>query len=105
MLRKERDMPSPMKKPSFNVSKKMKRNCIVLACIGALFLIGMTAFGAYNNRPVKIPLDKFYQVELPVKMVWERESLSFRKKILKKIILEKSREKEDTAREVEESSG
>lgn len=63
MLRKERDMPSPMKKPSFNVSKKMKRNCIVLACIGALFLIGMTAFGAYNSRPVKIPLDKFYQVE------------------------------------------
>ena len=86
LLRKERDMPSPMKKPSFNVSKNMKRNCIVLACIGALFLIGMTAFGAYNNRPVKIPL-------------------SFRKKILKKIILEKSREKEDTAREVEESSG
>ena len=63
LLRKERDMPSPMKKPSFNVSKKMKRNCIVLACIGALFLIGMTAFGAYNSRPVKIPLDKFYQVE------------------------------------------
>ena len=63
MLRKERDMPSPMKKPSFNVSKKMKRNCIVLACIGALFLIGITALGAYNNRPVKIPLDKFYQVE------------------------------------------
>ena len=63
LLRKERDMPSPMKKPSFNVSKNMKRNCIVLACIGALFLIGMTAFGAYNNRPVKIPLDKFYQVE------------------------------------------
>ena len=56
-------MPSPMKKPSFNVSKKMKRNCIVLACIGALFLIGITALGAYNNRPVKIPLDKFYQVE------------------------------------------
>ena len=63
LLRKERDMPSPMKKPSFNVSKKMKRNCIVLACIGALFLIGITALGAYNNRPVKIPLDKFYQVE------------------------------------------
>ena len=63
LLRKERDMPSPMKKPSFNVSKKMKRNCIVLACIGALFLIGMTSFGAYNSRPVKIPLDKFYQVE------------------------------------------
>lgn len=63
MLRKERDMPSPMKKPSFNVSKKMKRNCIVLACIGALFLIGITALGAYNNRLVKIPLDKFYQVE------------------------------------------
>ncbi len=63
MLRKERDMPSPMKKPSFNVSKNMKRNCIVLACIGALFLIGITALAAYNNRPVKIPLDKFYQVE------------------------------------------
>ena len=90
LLRKERDMPSPMKKPSFNVSKKMKRNCIVLACIGALFLIGITALGAYNNRPVK--------------MVWERGSLSFRKKILKKIILEKSREKEDTVREAEESS-
>ena len=63
MLRKERDMPSPMKKPSFNVSKNMKRNCIVLAFIGCLFLIGMTALAAYNNRPVKIPLDKFYQVE------------------------------------------
>ena len=63
MLRKERDMPSPMKKPSFNVSKNMKRNCIVLACIGALFLIGITALAAYNNRPVKIPLDNFYQVE------------------------------------------
>ncbi len=63
MLRKERDMPSPMKKPSFNVSKNMKRNCIVLACIGCLFLIGITALAAYNNRPVKIPLDKFYQVE------------------------------------------
>ena len=56
-------MPSPMKKPSFNVSKNMKRNCIVLACIGALFLIGITALAAYNNRPVKIPLDNFYQVE------------------------------------------
>ncbi|WP_448974780.1 hypothetical protein [Oribacterium sp.] len=63
LLRKERDMPSPMKKPSFNVSKNMKRNCIVLACIGCLFLIGITALAAYNNRPVKIPLDKFYQVE------------------------------------------
>ena len=63
LLRKERDMPSPMKKPSFNVSKNMKRNCIVLACIGCLFLIGITALAAYNNRPVKIPLDNFYQVE------------------------------------------
>ena len=63
MLRKERDMPSPMKKPSFNVSKNMKRNCIVLACIGCLFLIGITALAAYNSRPVKIPLDNFYQVE------------------------------------------
>ena len=53
LLRKERDMPSPMKKPSFNVSKNMKRNCIVLACIGCLFLIGITALAAYNNRPVK----------------------------------------------------
>ena len=95
LLRKERDMPSPMKKPSFNVSKNMKRNCIVLACIGALFLIGMTAFGAYNNRPVKIPLDKFYQVEFT-----GEDGLGEGK-----IILEKSREKEDTAREVEESSG
>ena len=63
MLRKERDMPSPMKKPSFNVSKNMKRNCIVLACIGCLFFIGITALAAYNNRPVQIPLDNFYQVE------------------------------------------
>ncbi len=63
MLRKERDMSSTMKKPSFNVSKNMKRNCILLACIGCIFLIGITALAAYNNRPIKIPLDNFYQVE------------------------------------------
>ena len=93
MLRKERDMPSPMKKPSFNVSKKMKRNCIVLACIGAIFLIGITALGAYNNRPVKIPLDKFYQVEFTGEDGLGEGKLSFQKEDFEKNYLGKIKRK------------
>ena len=56
-------MSSPMKKSSFSLSKKMKRNCVILASILCLCFIGGLAFKVYAGRPVEIPLENFFQVE------------------------------------------
>ena len=82
-------MSSLTKKSSFSLSKKMKRNCVILASILCLGLIGGLAFKVYAGRPVEIPLENFFQVEFSGEEGLGEGQIVFQKEAFKKNYLGK----------------